>query len=191
MTFFKAERQCNECNATFTPWQYNQKRCEICIQKDPRHDPSKLFRVCKGCGGDFRKSAPQQYYCTPECKADNHLLLANHGITRKDWNKMYEDQGGTCAICDGEGFVMRKSKYTDYTLCVDHCHETGKIRGLLCHNCNRALGLLQDSADSLKKAIKYLSESATTIVKTSTAKQREAQGKGLKGNKNTLTYKGT
>lgn len=39
---------------------------------------------------------------------------------------------------------------------IDHCHATGRIRGLLCHNCNRALGLLKDSEENLKRAIEYL-----------------------------------
>ena len=47
-------------------------------------------------------------------------------------------------------------------LVVDHCHATGKVRGLLCHNCNRALGLLKDKISVLKNAIQYL-EGATTI----------------------------
>jgi len=41
-------------------------------------------------------------------------------------------------------------------LVVDHCHEGGQVRGLLCHNCNRALGLLKDDVDTLQKAIDYL-----------------------------------
>jgi hypothetical protein len=47
---------------------------------------------------------------------------------------------------------------------VDHCHATGKVRGLLCHNCNRALGLMQDNIENIKRAADYL-EGATTIRK--------------------------
>jgi len=49
---------------------------------------------------------------------------------------------------------MRKHHKTK--LVVDHCHSTGKIRGLLCHNCNRALGLMQDNVETLQNAIDYL-----------------------------------
>jgi hypothetical protein len=58
-------------------------------------------------------------------------------------------------------------------LVVDHCHSSGEVRGLLCHNCNRALGLLKDSVDSLMRAARYL-EGATTISKGSTPKRVEA-----------------
>jgi hypothetical protein len=47
-------------------------------------------------------------------------------------------------------------------LMVDHCHATGKVRGLLCHNCNRALGLLKDDKSTIRRALEYL-EGATTI----------------------------
>lgn len=59
-------------------------------------------------------------------------------------------------------------------LVVDHCHDTGIVRGLLCHNCNRALGLFKDKIEVLKNAIKYL-EGATTIPSGSTPKRVEAR----------------
>lgn len=68
---------------------------------------------------------------------------------------MHFDQSGLCAICGGEGFTMKECH--SLKLVVDHCHATGKVRGLLCHNCNRALGLLKDSSESLRCAINYLS----------------------------------
>lgn len=67
---------------------------------------------------------------------------------------MHCTQGGLCAICGGDGFVMKGCH--KMKLVVDHCHETGVVRGLLCHNCNRGLGLFKDSETSLVEAIKYL-----------------------------------
>jgi len=73
---------------------------------------------------------------------------------------MLERQNHVCAICHEIGFKMNDHVYD--TLCVDHCHETGIVRGLLCNNCNRALGLMKDDINRLKNAISYL-EGATTI----------------------------
>lgn len=58
-------------------------------------------------------------------------------------------------------------------LVVDHCHSSGVVRGLLCHNCNRALGLLKDSTRNLESAIRYL-EGAETIRKEYTSSEVEA-----------------
>lgn len=64
---------------------------------------------------------------------------------------MLEAQEGVCAIC-GKPETKPNAKY----LAVDHNHETGVIRGLLCNNCNRALGLLGDNVETLQNAINYL-----------------------------------
>lgn len=64
--------------------------------------------------------------------------------------KAFLKDNATCAICK-----KHKSNFTR-ALAVDHCHTTGKIRGLLCTNCNRALGNIKDSIDNLKNAIEYL-----------------------------------
>lgn len=62
---------------------------------------------------------------------------------------MLEEQGGVCAICGtGNGQKM---------LHVDHDHGTGRVRGLLCHQCNRVLGLAHDNPELMRKAIEYLS----------------------------------
>ncbi len=180
MSYFKTEKVCKDCGSIFIPYQYNQVRCGECVKKQGTKYKGPKTCTCKGCGDEFNKLAPQQYYCSDRCRAENILLLQNYNITRKDWNKMYEYQNGTCAICGGEGFTMKKGKYFDTTLVVDHDHNSGSIRGLLCHNCNRALGLLKDDISVLEKAIIYLKESATTMVKTSTPKQVEAQSKGRK-----------
>ena len=68
---------------------------------------------------------------------------------------MLADQDGTCAICNKKN-KMKKSKKDAYQLSVDHNHDTGEIRGLLCMNCNFGIGNFKDSIEILKEAIKYL-----------------------------------
>ena len=81
-----------------------------------------------------------------------HRLRVNYGLTLEDYDKMLEEQGGVCAICG-------KPDPTHPNLAVDHCHITGKIRGLLCRVCNPAIGALGDDVDSLRKVIAYLQRS--------------------------------
>ena len=64
-------------------------------------------------------------------------LKRRHGITLREYNKMFKSQKGRCLICD------RHQRQFKFRLCVDHDHETGKIRGLLCNGCNRGLGIYQ------------------------------------------------
>lgn len=90
---------------------------------------------------------------------DGYLQKA-YGIGYEDFHKMFDAQDGKCKICRQEGFPLVKGQRI--YLVVDHCHTTGAVRGLLCHNCNRALGLLQDDLATLKSAVEYL-EGATTI----------------------------
>ena len=73
-------------------------------------------------------------------------LRRRYGITLEDYHLQFEVQQGKCAICDGD---------TD-TLCVDHDHDNGNIRGLLCHNCNKGLGLLGDTLQRIERAYIYI-----------------------------------
>jgi len=76
--------------------------------------------------------------------------LRRRGVTQHMYDQMYEAQQGCCALC---GEPEEKFAW----LCIDHDHENGKIRGLLCPNCNRGLGLLQDNPQLLQKAAAYVS----------------------------------
>ena len=79
-----------------------------------------------------------------------------YGITEEDYLRMLKEQNEVCKICLKPETAKAKDKVK--RLSVDHCHTTGKVRGLLCDNCNKALGCFKDSISNLENAIKYLKE---------------------------------
>lgn len=122
--------------------------------------------TCKECGADFQPYRPYQVYCTKQCrkavkirnfpsqwndKRRDNYLRKTYGIGLGEYNKLLEIQGGVCAIC--------KTVPNDISLHVDHDHETGLIRGLLCFPCNQGIGNFHDSLELLTKASKYLNNS--------------------------------
>jgi len=80
-----------------------------------------------------------------------HYNLRKYGITLSNYDEMLNKQHGVCRIC-GEIPSGR------FSLSVDHNHETGKVRGLLCGKCNFAIGLMRDNPDLLRKSAQYLEE---------------------------------
>lgn len=76
-------------------------------------------------------------------------LRNKYGITPADWDALHDAQLGRCAICLATLAEVAK-------VCVDHDHETGEVRGLLCNGCNRGLGYFKDDPDRLKRAAEYL-----------------------------------
>ena len=93
-------------------------------------------------------------------------LKKRFGISLEEFELMLEKQNNVCAICE------RPERSVDYrtkrvrSLAVDHCHTTGEIRGLLCSDCNTALGLLQDDETRMKKMISYILNQAPTALNT-------------------------
>lgn len=88
----------------------------------------------------------------PEAKRETQYKR-RYGITIEQFDAMVKAQGNRCAICT-ETFKPPRQKMTIH---VDHCHETMKVRGLLCARCNVGIGLLNDSIERMKLAIEYLS----------------------------------
>lgn len=78
----------------------------------------------------------------------NYRLLKAHGITELQYRGLVKAQDGLCAIC----------RAVTAELDVDHCHKSGKVRGLLCNSCNVGIGHLRDSIEILQSAIAYLSK---------------------------------
>ena len=80
----------------------------------------------------------------------NQLLQKSFGITLYEYNALLQAQKQVCAIC----FNVETTR----SLAVDHCHKTGKVRGLLCRFCNQALGLLKDNSEIVERALNYLKD---------------------------------
>lgn len=85
-------------------------------------------------------------------KFDKH-----YGISIEDYERMYSDQWGMCAICGTQKKSAVKSNAgRGKVLCVDHCHDSGKVRHLLCGNCNTMLGMSNDDLFVLQNAVDYV-----------------------------------
>ena len=114
------------------------------------------LRKCRICG--IEKPISEYYirkegYPRTECK---ECMIEMHrykklGVCNAKYEEMLVKQKGCCAIC---GAILNSSRYTK--LAVDHDHKTGVVRGLLCMNCNTALGLMKDSVERFTSAIQYL-----------------------------------
>ena len=109
--------------------------------------------ICKTCfNAYYAKRRVEKYELVRSYEKKFHRerrLKYTFGITEEDYSKMFTEQQGACAIC----LIIPKR-----TLHIDHCHTTGKVRGLLCSNCNTGLGQFKDNTDLLDKAKVYLNE---------------------------------
>jgi hypothetical protein len=89
-------------------------------------------KTCAYCGRIFDPNSARQRYCKT-CVPDKsfHHKMLRYKISKPDWDSLIQKQGGTCALCNNPPYA------------VDHCHETGEVRGLLCDYCNRLLGKIE------------------------------------------------
>lgn len=106
---------------------------------------------CRKGKQEHRGSGPSQAPEHNRSRARKSKLFIKYGITEEDYERMLEEQDHLCAIC-------REPCSSGRRLAVDHCHLTGKVRGLLCMNCNIALGKLKDSVKIAQSLIRYLEE---------------------------------
>lgn len=102
----------------------------------------------KAKGSDYNKKARQKVKNEGRLhEYDKHYALrSKFGLNLADYNQMVASQNGACGICG----------ITGYTLHVDHDHESGQVRGLLCNNCNNGLGRFKDKVENLIRAQEYL-----------------------------------
>ena len=107
-----------------------------------------LQNYCRKCNKENRKKWASE---NPE-KRRKRKLWTKYKITTEEYNEMLANQNNSCAICGTESTRNKSYKFFP----VDHCHETGKVRALLCDYCNVGLGRFEDDPERLRKAADYL-----------------------------------
>ena len=130
-------KKCNKCGETKDVAQFNKRS----------NRESGVQSQCRSCLSKSRIYNPEK---------SREWLMRKYGISVEIYNDMLIVQEYSCAICKVHINNAYKDTSKKAQLCVDHCHTTGKVRGLLCDKCNRGIGLLQDNLDTLRNAVKYL-----------------------------------
>lgn len=115
-----------------------------------KHEAWKARALERGYDFDAARDRKRNWVRKQYAVYDNIRLY----ITREEFDALFEKQQGACAICRSKESSFQRTG--PRSLCIDHCHETGVIRGLLCARCNKGLGSLGDNLASLKKAVSYL-----------------------------------
>lgn len=127
-------RKCIACNEYKDEGEFYIKHSRS-VKNGKEYSYNTPSRKCKKCFGvDVRENS----------------LRRDYGITSADYNEMFDEQEGCCAICGTHQSEMGKR------LMVDHDHKTGRVRSLLCHHCNALLGFARDDVNALEAAIRYL-----------------------------------
>jgi len=140
------------------------KTCTVCKQSKPldsfyrrESSPDGKATQCKDCDNEKRKKWRKDNPERNQESQRNRNLLKRYGITLTEYEALFEAQGCKCGICGTpENYSGHTGPRKEWSFSVDHCHTTGKIRGLLCNDCNRALGLFKDNKELLRSAIVWL-----------------------------------
>jgi hypothetical protein len=134
--------------------------CSKCREDLPE---GRKNRYCTGCARQYKRDRREQYGAKwGRGRGPDHAMMRSYrqrkyGLTPADFEAMLCAQDGVCAICAQPETATRGDQLR--SLCVDHNHDTGQIRGLLCSACNTGIGLLGDDVARLEAAASYLRRS--------------------------------
>lgn len=140
---FKSEKQRHPSHHAYN----HGCRCDLCREFKSLYNAGRRTlreRSCEQCASTFNPWGRQRWCksCVPDIK--HRSRLTRYGVAKPEFDRMYEEQKGLCAVCG-----------TSQAVAVDHNHETGTVRALLCLGCNGALGRVED-LEWLTKAQTYL-----------------------------------
>lgn len=142
-------KTCNICNKEKLITEFYKRKEHVIYanrpyKKDLSHKGDGFRSDCKEC---VKKTSLTNWHKMLPDSKKNKKLIFNYGLDIKQYKNKLEKQGGGCEIC---------GSYIDGKGGIDHCHKTGKIRGILCSHCNAAIGHMNDGIERIQKAIKYL-----------------------------------
>ncbi|WP_406509368.1 endonuclease VII domain-containing protein [Streptomyces sp. NBC_00212] len=147
---------CRECVAECSATHYRRRREAMGKPVREQVDVPAGHKLCRTCGeakphSEWHRNATASDGLSTRCKAcraergrQDHLKR-QYGITEAERDGLIASQGGVCCIC-----LSAPAAH------VDHCHKTGKVRGVLCFNCNSAIGKLGDDPNTVRRAAAYL-----------------------------------
>lgn len=128
------------------------RKCQLCSNDYVLGVDSTLHKYCSlGC----REAYHADRWKTrkrDKAKVRAYWLKHKYGISLDEFNSLLEKQNHRCAIC-------QTPEPVGYGWHLDHCHSSGKVRGILCQRCNQAIGLLNEDTNVFKKAVEYLENS--------------------------------
>ncbi|WP_217566407.1 endonuclease VII domain-containing protein [Streptomyces sp. GbtcB7] len=148
--------RCRECVAEYSAAHYRRRREALGKTVREKVEVPAGHKLCRTCGevkphSEWHRNSSASDGLSTRCKAcrairgrEDHLKR-QYGLTEAERDEMVASQMGLCVICLKAPAVH-----------VDHCHETGRVRGVLCFNCNSAIGKLGDDPDAVRRAAAYL-----------------------------------
>ncbi|MFC8306501.1 endonuclease VII domain-containing protein [Streptomyces olivaceus] len=152
--------RCRECVAEYSAAHYRRRREALGRTVREKVEVPAGHKLCRSCGevkphSEWHRNATASDGLSTRCKACRAVegraghLKRQYGITEVERDALVASQGGACCIC-----LAAPAAH------VDHCHETGRVRGVLCFSCNAALGQFKDRPDAIRRAAAYLEGNA-------------------------------
>ncbi|MFJ7046380.1 endonuclease VII domain-containing protein [Streptomyces sp. NPDC101112] len=152
--------RCRECVAEYSATRYRRRREAMGKPVREKVDVPAGHKLCRVCGeikphSGWHSNASASDGLSTRCKACRAVqgrqghLKRQYGITEAERDELIASQGGVCCIC-----------LAALPVHVDHCHETGRVRGVLCFSCNAALGQFKDRPDVIRRAATYVEGNA-------------------------------
>lgn len=130
------------------PKHWIEEKRELCIKCKKNKRVSSKRQWCKECSSDYHKNYSKDNRDHLKKLSKINKLKRHYNLSIEEFNKMKEKQKNCCAICE--------TSFDNTKVHVDHCHDSGKVRGLLCNMCNTGIGFLKDSYEIVRSAAKYL-----------------------------------
>ncbi|MEU5141634.1 endonuclease VII domain-containing protein [Streptomyces sp. NPDC021139] len=148
--------RCRECVAEYSAAHYRRRREAMGLTVREKVDVPAGHKLCRTCGevkphSEWHRNGSASDGLSTRCKACRAIqgreghLKRHYRLTEAERDQLIADQGGVCCIC-----LAAPAAH------VDHCHETGRVRGVLCFSCNAALGQFKDRPDAIRRAAAYV-----------------------------------